>query len=294
MPSFRSTASMKVFCYFLLTFLFELSSFPQCHASSSGKLLLFAGAASKPPTEKVVHDFQKKSGILVEAVFGGSGFVLSQMKLSKRGDIYFPGSSDFMELAKRERLVYPESEKIVVYLVPAINVQKGNPKGIKSLKDLTRKGIRIAIANPEMVCVGTYAVEIIEKNLNPLEKDALKRNLVNYTESCEKTANVISLKAVDAVIGWRVFQYWDPERIETVLLKPEEIPRIGYIPIAISKFAQDRTLAQTFVDFILSPQGKSIFRKYNYLMDLQEARQFTKPDAPVGGEYILPKEWRTR
>ncbi len=285
---------MKVLCYILLTFFFTLPSVPQCHASSSGKLLLFAGAASKPPTEKVIHDFQKKSGIPVEAVFGGSGFVLSQMKLAKRGDIYFPGSSDFMELAKREGLVYPESEKIVVYLVPAINVQKGNPKGIKSLKDLTRKGVRIAIAHPEMVCVGTYAVEIIENNLNPLEKDALRRNLVNYTESCEKTANVISLKAVDAVIGWRVFQYWDPERIETVLLKPEEIPRIGYIPIAISKFAQGRTLAQTFVDFMLSPQGKSIFRQFNYLMDLREARQFTKPDVPVGGEYILPKEWRTR
>ncbi len=285
---------MKTHPLLLLFFFLALSPFQLSHASPSAKLLLFAGAASKPPTEEAVKVFQQKFKRQVDVILGGSGFVLSQMKLSKRGDIYFPGSSDFMELAKREGLVYPESEKIVVYLVPAINVQKGNPKGIKSLKDLTRKGVRIAIANPEMVCVGTYAVEIIEKNLNPLEKDALRRNLVSYTESCEKTANVISLKAVDAVIGWRVFQYWDPERIETVYLKPEEIPRIGYIPIAISTFTQDRTLAQSFIDFILSPQGKSIFKKYNYLMDLQEARRYTKPDAPVGGEYILPKEWRTR
>ena len=262
--------------------------------SASAKLLLFAGAASKPATEEVVKAFHEKFRIPADVIFGGSGFVLSQMKLSRRGDIYFPGSSDFMEVAKREGLVYPESEKIVVYLVPAINVQKGNPKRISSLKDLTKNGIRLAIANPEMVCVGTYAVEIIERNLNSQEKESLRRNLVNYTESCEKTANVISLRAVDAVIGWRVFQYWDPERIETVFLKPEEIPRIGCIPVAISKFTQDRALAQKFVDFILSPQGKSIFRKYNYLMDLQEARRFTKPDAPVGGEYVLPKEWRTR
>jgi molybdate transport system substrate-binding protein len=262
--------------------------------SASAKLLLFAGAASKPATEEVVKTFQEKFKIPADVIFGGSGFVLSQMKLSRRGDIYFPGSSDFMEVAKREGLVYPESEKIVVYLVPAINVQKGNPKRISSLKDLAKKGIRLAIANPEMVCVGTYAVEIIERNLNSQEKESLRRNLVNYTESCEKTANVISLRAVDAVIGWSVFQYWDPERIETIYLKPDEIPRIGYIPVAISKFTQDRALAQTFVDFILSPQGKSIFRKYNYLMDLQEARRFTKPDTPVGGEYILPKEWRTR
>jgi len=260
--------------------------------SDASRLLLFAGAVSKPATEEVIQLFQKRIGISIDATFGGSGFVLSQMKLAKKGDLYFPGSSDFMEKAKKEGLVFPETEKIVVYLIPAINVQKGNPKKIFTLRDLTREGIRVAIANPEIVCVGAYAVEIIEKNLTPDEKERLKRNLVNYTESCEKTANAISLKAVDAVIGWRVFQYWDPERIETIYLKPEEIPRIGYLPIAISKFTQDRTSAQKFINFLLSQEGKNIFRKYHYLMDLREAYGFTKPQTPVGGEYALPLEWR--
>jgi len=261
--------------------------------SSSGRLLIFAGAASKPATEEAVRIFQERFGRRVDVNFGGSGFVLSQMKLGKRGDLYFPGSSDFMEMAKREGLVFSESEKILVYLIPAINVQKGNPKRIYSLRDLTRNGLRVAIANPEMVCVGTYAVEVVEKNLTSVEKEKFKKNLVTYTESCEKTANIISLKAVDAVLGWRVFQYWDPERIETIFLNPEEVPRIGYIPIAISKFTQDKALAQTFIDFLLSPAGKAIFRKYHYLMDLKEARHFTKPVTPVGGEYILPDEWIT-
>jgi molybdate transport system substrate-binding protein len=260
---------------------------------SPKRIMIFAGAASKPATEETVRIFQERFGIPVDVIFGGSGFVLSQMKLAKRGDLYFPGSSDFMEVAKREGLVFPDSEKVVVYLVPAINVQKGNPKGIHTIKDLTKEGVRVAIANPETVCVGTYAVEIVEKNLDSSHKEKFKKNLVNYTESCEKTANVISLRAVDAVLGWRVFQYWDPERIETIYLKPEEIPRIGYIPIAISKFTQNKDLVQKFVDFLFSPDGKTIFRKYHYLMDLPEARQFTKPNTPVGGEYVLPDEWRT-
>ena len=260
--------------------------------SSSDRILIYAGAASKPATEEIVKDFKEKTGIVADVIFGGSGFVLSQMKLSKKGDLYFPGSSDFMELAKKEDLVFPESEKIVVYLVSAINVQKGNPKGIYSLRDLTKDRIRVAIANPEMVCVGTYAVEIIEKNLTPSEKEKFRKNLVNYTESCEKTASVISLKAVDAVIGWRVFQYWDPERIESILLKPEAISRIGYIPIAISRFTEDKIAAQKFIDFLLSSHGKATFQKYHYLMDIQEARRFTKPDTPVGGEYLLPDKWK--
>jgi molybdate transport system substrate-binding protein len=275
----------------LITFVLVLTIVHHAQASSN-RILIYAGAASKPATEEIVKDFKEKTGIVADVIFGGSGFVLSQMKLSKKGDLYFPGSSDFMELAKKEGLVFPESEKIVVYLVPAINVQKGNPKGIHSLRDLTKDGIRVAIANPEMVCVGTYAVEIVEKNLTPSEKEKFKKNLVNYTESCEKTATAISLKAADAVLGWRVFQYWDPERIETILLKPETISRIGYLPIAISKYTEDKITAQKFIDFLLSSQGKAAFQKYHYLMDTQEARRFTKPDTPVGGEYLLPEEWK--
>ena len=257
-------------------------------------LLIFAGSASKPPTEEVAKLFRERTGMAVDLVFGGSGFVLSQMKLARKGDLYFPGSSDFMEVAKKENVVLAESEKIIVYLVPAINVQKGNPKGIHSLKDLTRDGIRVAIANPEMVCVGTYAVEIIEKNIGPSEKKRFRKNLVNYTESCEKTANVISLRAVDAVMGWEVFQYWDPDRIETIYLKPEEISRIGYIPIAISKFTGDKVSAQKFINFLIAPEGKAVFRRHHYLMEGQEARRFTRPDTPVGGTYSLPEEWKTK
>jgi len=255
------------------------------------ELFVFAGAASKPPTEEAAKAFEKKTGTKVYLTFGGSGFVLSQMTLAKKGDIYFPGSSDYMELAKRKGLVLPETEKSVVYLVPAINVQKGNPKMIKSLKDLTQPGLRVAIANPEGVCVGLYAVEIIERNLKPDEKAALRKNLVNYTESCEKTATAISLKAADAVIGWRVFQYWDPQRIQTIPLKKEEIPRIGYIPIAISKFTTNRGLAQSFIDFILSDEGQAIFKKYHYFMTPEEAFAWIGEKKPVGGEYAVPVEW---
>ncbi len=263
------------------------------NAQSAERILVFAGAASKPVTEEAGQIFKEKFGIPVDVVFGGSGFVLSQMKLTKKGDVYFPGSSDFMEMAKREGLVYPESEKILAYLIPAINVQKGNPRKIHALSDLSKNGVRVAIANPEMVCVGTYAVEIIERNFTLAQKQRLKKNLVSYTESCEKTANAISLKAVDAVLGWEVFQSWDSQRIETIPLKPEEIPRIGFIPIAISKFTLDKTLAQKFIDFLLSSHGKAIFQKYHYLTDVNQARQFTKSDTPVGGEYVLPDEWRT-
>lgn len=266
---------------------FPVKAFPE-------NLLIFAGAASKPPTEEIAKLFQQTNGVQVQVTFGGSGFVLSQMKLARKGDVYFPGSSDFMEKAKQEGLVFPETEKIIAYVVPAINVQRGNPHNINSLKDLLKPGIRLAIADPETVCVGTYAVEVIEKNFNPEEKKLFRKNLVTTVESCEKTANIISLKGVDAVLGWEVFNHWDPERIQTILLKPEEVPRIGYIPAAVAKFAKDRDLSERFVRFLISSESQAIFKKHGYLMSPQEARAYTLSQTPVGGEYTLPEIWKRK
>ncbi len=263
--------------------------------SSQGKeqkhLLVYAGAASKPPTEEAAKIFEEKTGVKIDLVFGGSGSVLSQMKLNKQGDIYFPGSSDFMEKAKEQNLVYSDTEKRIVYLVNAINVQKGNPKDIKELKDLLKPGLKVAIANPETVCLGLYATEIIDAALTPEEKKAFKKNLINYTESCDKTATAISLKTVDAVIGWRVFEYWDPDNIETVPFKVDQIQRVGYIPIAISSYTQNRELAQKFIDFLDSQEGKAIFKKFNYFITPEEANAYIGEDKPIGGEYKLPEGW---
>lgn len=251
------------------------------------ELLAFVGSASKPPMEELAALFERNSGIKLLVHFGSSGAMLSQMELTRKGDIYFPGSPDFMEKAKKKDLVYAHTERVVAYLVPAINVRKGNPKNIKGLKDLAKPGIKIAIANPEVVCVGLYAVETLSFN-HITEK--VKPNIVTYTESCEKTAFIIALGSVDAVFGWDVFQHWNSKKIETVLLQPQEIPRIGYLPIAISKFAKDPHEAQAFIEFVTSKDGRDVFRKHGYLVTEEEARR-RAPTADIGGEYIIPNSW---
>lgn len=279
--------------YWLLL-IFSVFIFSSGYSQTKKSILIYAGAASKPPIEEIAEEFQKETGIKVDLIFGGSGYIMAQMKLSGKGDIYFPGSSDFMEIAKREKLVFPETEKKVVYLVNAINVQKGNPKKIYSLKDLCKPGIKVAIANPEGVCVGIYAVEIIEKNLSQKEKEQFKKNLVNYTESCDKTASAIALKTVDAVIGWSVFQYWAPDLIESIPLSKEEIIRIGYIPIAVSVFTKDKKTALQFINYVLSPKGKSIFQKHHYYTSAEECEKYIGTKKPIGGEYIVPDSWLHR
>jgi molybdate transport system substrate-binding protein len=259
-----------------------------CGGDGSPTLELFVGSATKPATEEAAKLFEQEFGVKVELHFGGSGAMLSQMKLTGRGDIYFPGSSDFMEKAKKEGLVLPESERVVVYLVPAINVQKGNPKNIQSLDDLARPDVTLAIGDPETVCVGLYAAEILERaGLS----QSIRPKIATYAESCAKTAQLVALKSVDAVIGWRVFEYWEPEEIETIYLGSDQIPRVGYVPIAVSGSSEQPALAQQFIDFIASDEGRAIYAKWHYLTTEEEARELA-PEATVGGEWELPEEWR--
>ena len=259
-----------------------------CGCGEETSLELFVGSASKPATEEAALAFEQKTGVKVRLHFGGSGKMLSDMKLGNRGDLYFPGSSDFMELAKRQKLVVPETEKLIVYLIPAINVPAGNPKGIKTLADLAKPGVRVGIARPEQVCVGLYAVEVLVHN-KLAEK--VRPNIITHADSCAKTANLVALGTVDAILGWRVFHYWNPEKVETVLLKREETPRVGYIPIAQSVFCKQPELARQFVEFLLSDEGKAIYKKWHYLATEEEGRKFASPGAPVGGEWKLPEGW---
>jgi len=258
-------------------------------AAAVAAIEVFAGSASKPALEEVARRFEAATGTRILLHLGGSGTMLSQMELLRRGDVYFPGSSDFMEIAKRKGLVDAATEVRVVYLLPAINVARGNPKNIRGLADLTRPGLRVGMARPDSVCVGLYGVEALERAGLAA---AVRKNIVNQAESCDKTAQMISLGLVDAVLGWDVFEAWDPARVEAVYYPPDEVTRIGYLPAAVSAFPREPDLARAFLAYLVSPEGQAIFRAHGYLTELAEARQRARPTTPVGGEWPLPASWR--
>ena len=257
-----------------------------CAGQEVKSITIFCGTASKPAMEEAAQVFEEETGITVYLNFSGSGTMLSQMKISESGDLYIPGSPDYMEMAIDDGVVAPDTVVIISYLVPAILVPAGNPLNIRELSDLAGLGVEVGIGNPEAVCVGLYAVEILEHN-NLLEE--IKPNIVTHAESCSKTATLVALKSVDAVLGWRVFSEWH-DTIDVVYLEPEQVPRLSYVPGAVSAYAEDKVSAAEFLEFLTSPRGQDIFKKHGYLASEEEAREFA-PYAEIGGEYQLPEDF---
>lgn len=255
------------------------------------RLLILCGASFKLPMEEIVESFTKQTGAELNVSYAGVGTLLSQITLSKRGDILIVPSPDIMKKAGNRGHVAQDSVRNMGYFVPSINVQKGNPKGIKCLKDMTRPGIRIALANPESVFVGMLGAEIVDKAFPDQERILFRKNIVTYTEDFSKLAALLVLKQVDAVIGFSYLNSWFPDKIDTIKLNVEEIQRIGVGQAALLNYSMNRPLAERFLDFLNSKESQNIFIKYHYFATLDEAREWIGAPKPVGGVYALPRDW---
>ena len=263
-------------------------------ALSAEPLMIFCGAAFKRPMEDIVSLYQKQKGERVNVIYGGVGTLFSQILLSRQGDVFVVPSPDIMERAKTKGVIIGDSVRNIAYVAPCINTQKGNPKNIKGLRDLARPGIRVGLANPEIVYIGAIAAEIVEKSLPVPEKKAFRQNVVASVEDFNKLATLVVLKQVDAIIGFHFLEGWYPDKVTMVKLKPDEILRIGSAQAAVVGYTSKRDRASAFIDFLTSDGVRAIFRKYHYFGTAQEAFSWVGGTKPIGGEFALSKEWTAR
>ncbi|MCS7183398.1 MAG: molybdate ABC transporter substrate-binding protein [Thermoanaerobaculum sp.] len=229
-------------------------------ASPPVELLVFAGAASKPVLDEAAAQVQLKLPIRLLFSYGGSGAVLTQLELARRGDLYIPGSHDWLDRAAARGVVDPATRVDFAYLRPALLVRAQNPKGIGGLADLARADVRAAIADPRTVCVGEYGERLLQRaGLWAALMPRLAR-----AHSCEAVANLLATGTVDAVLGWDVFVAWFPGEVQEVPLPAAWSPGQATVAGAVTVFSRHPQLAQAFLRWLAGPQGKALWRRHGY------------------------------
>ncbi len=235
-------------------------------------IVVFAGSAVKPALEEAAYTFEQQHDVQVELHFGGSGGMLSRMKLSNKGDIYIAGSPDFMEKAIEDGVVENHTT-IITYLIPAIIVRKDS--NITSLSELASEDVRVGIADPYSVAIGRYAAEI-------LNQSGFDINITSKFESASKTTSALMLGSVDAIINWRVTAGWN-HKLKAIPLRREEIPRISYVSASIAEKSRNKEMAEEFLMFLTSQEGRAIFEKHGYITDKHRALTLSNTSALIGG-----------
>ena len=227
--------------------------------------MLFCGGGIRPPAEELADRFGRQHDVQVECDFAGSEVLLTRIKLTRSGDVYLPGDAHYVELARDEDLVSACST--ICYFVPVILVAKGNPKGIETLADLSRPGIRIGLGDPETCAIGRKAAKIFAKN--GITIDDLGENLVFRSLTVNELGDKIKIGALDAVIVWDATAAYYMDAAETVRI-PVQQNVISTVPAAALTTSDAPELARQLMEYLASDEGRAVFEKHHYAVSKPE------------------------
>lgn len=217
---------------------------------------VFSGAGLKAPMQEIGTAFTEKYGIPVEFNYGGGGTLVSQMNLTRKGDVLIVGSTREYDAAKKQGLV--NDYVLVAYHVPVIVVQKGNPKDIKSLSDLARPGLKVALGDTSATAIGKAGAKMF-KNLNIT--DDVEKNVVTRTPTINELVTIMNTGQADAAILTLDNVKTQTMDIITIPLADNDVL---VTPIGVTAYTQNEDAAEMFVAYVASDEGKAFFAKHGF------------------------------
>lgn len=266
----KKNVLIKKICCFLTVCLMGLS-FAACSGNSSGgadpagqtkgndsgeTLFVYSGAGLKKPMDEIAEIYKENKNIMVEYSYAGSAQLISQMELSKKGDVFIVGSEQVYKTAMEKDLA--GEYQTVAHHTPVIAVPKGNAKGIQTLEDMAKDGVKVILGDEESNAIGKTAQKIIKKN----KLEDINNNVVSKAATVNEIVTQLIAGQADAAIVTADCVFGNSD-IETIAIDPQKnIDEL--IPIGIVKFSEKTEAAQEFVDFIVSDEGKAVFEKYGF------------------------------
>lgn len=239
------------------------------------RLLVYCGNSMRTPMEELEHIYEAEKGAEVEITYNDSGILLFTIDERRKGDLYvchdpFGGAAQVKGLARKTFTT--------AYLIPVIAVAKGNPKGVNSIKDLAKPGVRVGLTLKEYSTAG-HIVTFMLKQAGITE--AVERNVVLRSRTGGEVGNALKLGTIDAGIIWDAVAYRYRDLLETVPLDEQYRPRVGVDAVTtatygkielaeVKVFVQSLTcskqpeLADEFARFVASERGKAVFRKHGF------------------------------
>lgn len=162
MRTARSVITISVLLLALLIVaLFLIAPNKQIKTRTGGALIVYCAAGLKPPVSAIAEAYQKEYGVTVELQYGGSGTLLSTIKVGQQGDLFIAADTTYTDEARKQGLVAETMP--VATLTPVIVTAKGNPKQITDLASLTREDVRLSIGLAEAASIGASTKVLLEK-----------------------------------------------------------------------------------------------------------------------------------
>ncbi|HVX59930.1 MAG TPA: substrate-binding domain-containing protein [Pirellulales bacterium] len=215
------------------------------------ELTLYAGSMLRPAIEETIAEFERREGVKVTRVYNGCGILVAQMKAGEVPDAYFACDSEFMNQVKD---IFPSSETVSQNEL-VILVKKGNPHGIKSLKDLSKAGLRVGIGHEKQCAMGWLTQRTFAES--GLQTEVMK-NVVVQTPTGDMLVNQMRSGSLDAAVVYLsnaagAAEYLDAIRIQGIPCS------IATQPYGVAKDSNHRQLGERLLRAIRTESSKEKF-----------------------------------
>jgi molybdate transport system substrate-binding protein len=214
-------------------------------------LTVYCAAGLKKPVEAIAQQYQREAGVEVRLQYGGSGTLLSALRVARQGDLYIAADDGSVADAQKAdviREVLPLAKQR-----PVIAVRTGNPKNIHAVTDLLRDDVKVALANPEAASISRVSRSALGDMWPKLAaRAAVMKPTVN------EIASDLSLGAVDAAIIWdsTVGQF----KLEAVEV-PELSARSENASVCVLSYCAQTAAALRFARYLSAPEkGGELFK----------------------------------
>ncbi|MCF7848337.1 MAG: molybdate ABC transporter substrate-binding protein [Kiritimatiellales bacterium] len=229
------------------------------------EVVLFSGGVNRLAVQDTLAEFEEREGVTVLTTYQGCGILVGEMKAGMRPDAYFACDSSYMEQVSDlflDRIDVAETDMVIL-------VHKGNPKNIRSLEDLSKPGVRVAVANPKYSALGGLSVKLLKK---AGLYDSVQKN-ITYGDA--PTADLLTVRVrtdrEDAAIVYRANTVYVTEELDVVEIDHPAAHAIQ--PVSVAKDSKYRYLMERLVSAILSAESQERFESKGFSWRGGEGRQ---------------------
>ncbi|MBV8149428.1 MAG: molybdate ABC transporter substrate-binding protein [Candidatus Eremiobacteraeota bacterium] len=236
----------------------------QARAADQTTITVFAAASLHDAFTDIATRFATAHpGVTVRLNFDGSQILETQIANGAPADVFASADERWMDNALKAGLVGTPVDfaRNSIVMVAQFDVH------VRSLRDLTRDGLKLAICAEQVPC-GRYTRIALQKMSAdkafwPKYEEQVMRNVATQEQNVEGVVQKVLLGEADAGFVYAT----DVVQKGVKLLNypvPDEDQELATYPIAEVKASAQAALARSFVEYVISAQGQSVLASYGF------------------------------
>ncbi len=227
---------------------------PKATRGATPTLRLYCAAAAREPVDQICRQYQQECGVVVHRQYGGSNTLLSQLQVSRQGDLFLAADAAFTDLALEKRIVRAPVE--LARMTPVIGVRPDNAQRIATLADLL--SCRVAIGNPDQTAIGQATRRGLQAAGRWSAFAAQVRRVGVEKPTVGDVANDVLIGSVDAGILWDAVAAQYPGI--RAIAAPELAEQQSALTVAVCRSSEQPAAAEQFLRYLAaSDRGLATF-----------------------------------